>query len=302
MLQNSRHEHRGIIRRILRIHGLHRNIKVHAVARLIPQRLRRKVRMHAGGFRQISNRPLDGRRIVCRGKRCPVMEVDLILSGSLLVMGCLRRDSHVKKGEADVAAKILALVIGTYGHIACLVDRHFRSLSLLVLCKGIELKLRPDVHFKALFLCCPDCLLQQISGILLIRRSVRLVNITEHPADASIHRSPRHNGNRRRIRTKKEIRARLLPEAGNGRTIDGNSLCKCSPQLLRHNGNVLLFSEDIEKCQSNEFHIFLFNEIQYFLIGAHSCNPPSVTDDSKRAPQPPSQDLQTADAHGSAVT
>ena len=217
-------------------------------------------------------------------------------------MGCLRRDSHVQKSEADVAAKILALVIGTDGHIACLIDRHFRSLSLLILCKGIELKLRPDVHLKALFLRSPDCLLQKISGILLIRRSVRLVNITEHPADASVHRSPRHNGNRRRIRTKEQIRAKLLPEAGNGRAIDGDSLRKCSSQLLRHNGNVLLFPEDIKKRQTNEFHIFLFNEIQYFLIGVHGCNPLSLTDDSKRAPQPPSQDPQTADAHGSAGT
>ena len=85
---------------------------MHAVARLAAQRLRGEV----GGKTVAQGDGIYDRaerdRVVRGLDRLGIPEIDLILTGALFMVGAFRADAHLFKRQADLAADVLALILG----------------------------------------------------------------------------------------------------------------------------------------------------------------------------------------------
>ena len=157
-----------------------------------------------------------------------------------------------------------------------MIERLLRRISVLILPEDIELDFRSEIDPDIFILCRFDGIFEDKPCVALERLAVRVRHITEHARDPSVDRPPRHDGDGFRIRMQKKIRTLGGAKPGDGRGINGNSLLHRPRKLARHNCNVLLVSERIDECESDEFHILLFHKFTQIIVGFHA-EPPAIS-------------------------
>ena len=266
MLEDACYEGGAVI---VTIAGLHRHVDVHAVARLVGEWLRREISPDAIRCRDGLHHPLEGGSIVRRCQRVGITEIDLVLPRAHLVMTRLRADAHVHEGEADVTADVLTVILRRDVHVGRLVLRNHRAVAVIVELENVELDLGAEVHVDATVGRLLDRLLQDPAAVLLEGLPIRILNVTEHPRHTAIDRTPRHDRHGRRIRTKEDVGTDIGPEAAHRTRIDADALTERALQLIRHDRDVLLDAEHIEKSESYKFDILLFHKLEYVFIRIH---------------------------------
>ncbi len=182
------------------------------------------------------------------------------------MVGALRADAHLLKGEADLAADVLAAVLRGDVHISGMVVRAVRGLSVLVQLEEIKLLLGAELEGVSPCLRILDSLLEDSPGVALKGRSVGVGDVAEHADDASVLRPPGKRCQGLRLRMQDQIGLRFVPESRNRRCIKSNPVLKRTGQFLSKDRNVFLPSEHIAKCKPDELHILLCHILQHFLL------------------------------------
>ena len=185
----------------------------------------------------------------------------------------LRRDPHVDQCKANLPSDVIPPVHRFAVHIPRVIDRLRGPVPILILTEHIEFQLRAKIHAHLFFCRGLHRLLQHVAGVLLIGTSVRIADVAEHPHNAPVHRSPRHDGYCAHIRLQKEIGFFLRAESVDRRGVDGYAIFQRSRQLARHDRDVLLVPEYIKKCEADEFDVFLLHELHHIFICFHGCLP-----------------------------
>ena len=192
------------------------------------------------------------------------------------MMGGFRPDAHTLQGQADLTADILAFVLRCDVHIAGIVIGLFGRCAVFIQFEQIELHFRAEGEGVAGSFRVVDRLLQQGTDITFKGGAVRIGDGAEHSGHLAVFRPPGKDGEGIGVRVQKQIRAGLIAEAGDGRSVDGNATGEGPIQLRRHNGNVFRFSGHIAECQPKEFHILLLHKLHDFLLRIlhiHTCLP-----------------------------
>ena len=117
--------------------------------------------------------------------------------------------------------------------------------------------------------CLLDCLLQDPAAVLLEGLTIRILDVAEHSGHTAIDRTPRHDRHGRRIRTKEDVGTDIRAEAAHRARIDADALAERTLQLIRHDRDVLLYTEDIEKSESYKLDILLFHKLEDVFIRIH---------------------------------
>ena len=117
------------IRTVLRFYG---KIDMKSVSGLIFNRLGSKIRIQTVSSCNGFNNGTECHRIVRRSKSVGIMEIYLVLSGTLLVVGAFGENSHLLKRQAYLTSDVFASVLGSYIHISCVVVGRFCGISVFV--------------------------------------------------------------------------------------------------------------------------------------------------------------------------
>ena len=119
-----------------------------AVALLARQRTGKKGGVHAVALRY---RPYGVEKryvMVCGGDGLGTVKIDLILSGTPLMMAAFRTDVHLFQRQHDIPADILAPVHGGDVHIAALVMWLQRGTAAVVQIQQVKLAVRADANLQ----------------------------------------------------------------------------------------------------------------------------------------------------------
>ena len=185
---------------------------MHPVSRRVPEGLG-----HKGGVKpvllgQCLHRQLEGHDIVGGGEGVGVLQVDLMLSRGGLVVAGLDLYAHFLQRQRDLPAGALAVVQGTQVKVSRLVRGPDRGAALLVGLEQEKFQLRPHVKVESQRLRLLQRPLEDIPGIALEGRPVRIVNIADQPGHLSVLGPPGQDGEGVRVRT--QILVRLLHPDG----------------------------------------------------------------------------------------
>ena len=183
------------------------------------------------------------------------------------MVGALGLDSHLLQRDADLPADVLALVPGGDVHVAGAVVGDRGGLALLIGLEEIKLHFRPKGKAHAQGCGALHRLFQQRTGVCFQCRPVGVGDAAEHAHHLPVLAAPGEGGEGAGIGVKKEVGAHLAPEARNGRGVDGDALTEGTFQFIRHDGDVLLLSEDVAEGQTDKAHIFLPHIFHNFLFG-----------------------------------
>ena len=116
---------------------------VHAGAVHAENRLRHERRVEAVVERDLLHDELERRDLVGRRDRVAVLEVDLVLAGSDLVVRRLDLEAHRLERDDDVAPRLFAAVHGREVEVAALVVRVDDRVAVRVAAEEEELRLGP---------------------------------------------------------------------------------------------------------------------------------------------------------------
>ena len=274
MLKNARHKGVQICSPVFSVDAMDRNVEMHAVARLVRDRLGGEIRRITVCRADAANRPLECGGIIGRRERITIAEVDLHLAGALLVVGRFGCDPHLNKRVADISAQVFPCVQRVHIHVARLVDRLVRLASALVLPEYVELHLRAEFDFDPLRPRFLHRLLEHIASVPLKGGSVRIDNVAEHAADSSVRGSPGNDRNGGGIRLQKEIAADIRVKSCDRRSVDGDPELHGSLQLPGHDRDILLCSEHVKICQPYKLNVILFNIFPDLTVTLHYCFSP----------------------------
>ena len=137
MVQNAAHH---ILHQILTL-AFNGHIDVEAAAGLVGDGLGGKVRVQAvAGGNGLDHRA-EGHRVVRRGQGIGIAEIDLVLAGTLLMVGGFRLNSHALQRQADLPADVLALVVRGDIHIGCPVVGNVRRFAVFIQLKEVKFQL-----------------------------------------------------------------------------------------------------------------------------------------------------------------
>ena len=115
-----------------------------AVARLVFQGLGAEVRIQPVPGRRGVHHRAEGQGVVRRRQGIGIAEVDLVLAGTLLMVGTLRPDAHALQGKAHLPADILPLVGRGNIHIPGIIVGDPGGLAVLVPAEEVKFHLRAE--------------------------------------------------------------------------------------------------------------------------------------------------------------
>ena len=246
--------------------GAKGHVDMKAVSRQIFKRLRGKIRAEPVSVGHRFDDALKSQRVIRRRQRIGKAEIDLILTGTFLMMGAFRPDPHLLERQADFAADVLAAVLRRDIHIPGFVAGDARGLSGFVQIEKIKFLLRAKGKGKPHLLRLFNGLLQKTARIRGKGRSVRMGDRSKHLHDTPVLRTPRKRHKRIRFGMQKKIAVHFVPEAGNRGSVKGNAVGKGARQLVRHDRNILLFSENVAEGKTDKFHVLLLDILQDFIL------------------------------------
>ena len=246
-------------------------IDVHAVARFAAQGLRGEVGgktvAQGDGIYDCAERD----RIVRGFDRLGIPEIDLILTGSLFMVGAFRADAHLFKRQADLAADVLALILGRNVHVPGAVVGDRGRFAVFVPPEEIKLHLRTKRERNAHRRGVVYRLLQQRAAVTLKGCAVRAQNAAEQARHTPVIRPPREQTERRGVRLQKEIRAQFVAEAGDSGGVKRDAGGKRAVERIRQNGHVLLVAGQVKKRHAKELDVLLRDILPDLGLGILHC-------------------------------
>mgnify|MGYP001086109461 CR=1 FL=1 len=215
---------------------------------------------------------LEGHGVIRRLERTRVLEINLVLPRSMLVVAAFRDDAHVFQRQANIPADVLALVQRRDVKIAAYVQRNAGRVAVLVGLEQVELALAADVADKAHGAGTLDDGLQVAAAVALKRLAVGQGDVAVHADDAALGGAPRQHGGGVRVRPEHKVALLDVHEPGDGRPVEADTLGKGAGQLTGKKRNVFLVAENIAECQFCELNIVVLNKIENVLCGAFHRN------------------------------
>ena len=175
--------------------------------------------------------------------------------------------AHLLERKADLAADVLAAVLGRDIHVARVVVGDARRLSSGVALEDVELHLRAEGKAVPGALGPLHRAAQQGAGIRLEGAAVGVLYITVEPHDLAVLRTPGQFCKSAGVGMQKHIRAHLAAEARNGRGVYRYARAEGPLQLRGHDGDVLLPAVHVAESEANELHVFLPRVLDYLIRG-----------------------------------
>ena len=228
-----------------------------SVARGILERLGREIGVQTVAVCYRLENRLEGRLVVGCRERIRIAKVDLVLTGSLLVIGALREDIHLLQRQIYLAAYILPPVIGCDIHISGMIVRLQRALSVLIAFEQVKFHPRTEGECDALGLCRLDGTGQDAPAVTFAYAAVQIAYGAVHPDHTPVIGTPREDRQRIGIRHEIEIQVLYIAEARDGLRIERDAVPECLFNLAGHDGYVFLLAVDITKCKTDELDILL---------------------------------------------
>ena len=186
------------------------------------------------------------------------------------MVGGLWEDAHFQQDVADVAADVLAVVLGRRVKVPCLVVGHLCQVPVLILSENIELDLGAEVHLHAHLLRMLYRLLQEAPAVPGICAPVRAGDVAEHPDDCSVHGPPGDQCHRGRIRLQEQIAPHAVLKPGDGTPVKGDAFLESPLQLMGHDRKILLLAENIKKSQADKLYVFILHQVPDLIVLPHS--------------------------------
>ena len=177
-----------------------------SVAGFVFDRLRGKIRAESvvscGSF----NDSYKIHGVVGGGHSITVAEVDFVLPRAAAVVRAFRCDTHILERQADLAAHVFPLVVGSYVHVSRVVERYLGRLSVLVGFEKVEFVFRAELYTDSHFVGVRHCFFEESARVFLKNPSVGVFYVAEHPYNLAVRRSPRKYGESRRDGKEQKIR------------------------------------------------------------------------------------------------
>ena len=253
------------------------DIDVQAAARMAGKGLRRKIRRQTAAHGDGLHHRAEGHRMVRRRERVGIAEIDLILPRALLMVGAFRLDAKLPQRQADLPADIFTFVGRGDVHIARVVIGAAGGVAAFVGFEQVKLHLCAKGEGDPSLLRFTDGVFQQITGVGVQNRAVRVGDVAEHPHHPAAFRTPGQLGQCHGVGPQQKVRADLAAEARNGGRVDGDAAFKGALQLAGHHGDVFLSAEHITEGQPDELDILLLNILQDLCRGElHHRDPPFI--------------------------
>ena len=222
-------------------------VRVHAGARSVGERLRHEAGMDASLQRNLLDDGAEGHDVVGRGERVRISQIDLVLAWPRLVVRVLHRDAHLLEHVDGGAAEVHAGAARHMVEVAALIDR-LRSLRpVILLFKQIEFNLRMHVEGETLLLGLGQRLLEHVARVTQGRLTIRREHVAEHARGALRASAPRKNLERRRIGLDDHIVFGHAGEAFHGGTVESEPFLECGFQFRRRDGHGLQCSQHIRE-------------------------------------------------------
>ena len=213
----------------------------------------------------------EGHNVIGAASCVGVAEIDLVLTGTLLMMRAFGRDAHFLKCQADLTADVFALISGRDVHISALIEGDIGRLALFVGTEEIELTFRADVAGNTHRTCAFGRLSEDVTSVALEGSAVGIADITEEADNASLRGSPGQESKGRGIGEKEEVAS--LSEAADRRRVKGYAHLKGARKLIGHYRDILLRPVNVAERQTYELYVIFLDEFYYFLFGVSHGEP-----------------------------
>ena len=204
------------------------------------------------------------------------VKIDLVLAGSRLMVGALHPETHILQGQYNIPAGVFSHINGAQIKITGLLRGAVGRPSLLVglkqekLASGTGVKLISQLSGPA------DTAFQNAAGTALVRCSVRLVHIADHPGHLPLLGPPGQDHKTVQVRMQIHICPVLRPEPFQGRSIKHALIIQGLFQLAGGNRDIPHGTEHIRKLKADKLHIFLLRHREDLFPGviSHMLLPP----------------------------
>ena len=180
------------------------------------------------------------------------------------MVGAFGLYAHLKQGQANLSAGVLAPILGGDVHITRAVKRLVGGHTLLIGIKEIEFKLRTELNAHALCGGRVDGSLEYHPRILLKLSAVGVFHRAKHSYYIAVRRPPRENIEGRGHGEEQQIRANLVAEALDSGGVKRNAVGKGSGQFVGRYGYIFLLAVHVAESEADEFDILLPDKIVYF--------------------------------------
>ena len=211
--------------------SLYRHVDVKAAPRCVRQRLGGEVGAQAVALCDELHNGLEGHHVIRRSEGVGVFKVDLILARPLLVVGALGGNPHAGQGQADLPADVLPLVVGGDVHVPGSVIGDFGGLAVFVPFKQVKLLFRAKEKAEAPLFRPRYGVAEQGPGVAGEGPAVGVVDGAEHAHHLPVLRPPGQQHQGVRVGPEQQVRPGLVPEAGDGRGVEGDAVLEGTGQL-----------------------------------------------------------------------
>ena len=234
-----------------------RLVRVHAAAVHPGDRLGHERRVDAELLRDLLHGQAVRHHVVRHGECVAVAEVDLVLAGCDLVVHVLDGDAHRLQVQHRALAVVGRDVERRLVEVAALVQR-CRVVDAL----EVEvLELRSDVEREAQVRRALQLALQHAARVSVERRSVRVVDVAEHPGHGLL-RLPRDQLERRGVGDRDHVGLLDPAEPLDRRAVEAHALGERALELLRGDRERLQEAEHVGEPQPDEPDAVVFDGAQ----------------------------------------
>ena len=156
-------------------------------------RLRHKGRMKAMSFCNNTYCHLKGCNAICNFTDLTITEINFMLCRCSFMMRRLHFHSHIFQCKNHVTSRIFSKIQRTDIQVSRLLMCHSCRISIIIGMKQEKLTFRINITGIAFILCLTCNIFQNISWTVLIWRSIRKIQITDHSGYFSLLWSPWQN-------------------------------------------------------------------------------------------------------------
>ena len=245
-----------------------RQVRVHAAARLVAERLRHEGRVDALRERDLLDDVPRREDVVGGRERVGVPQVDLLLARRDLVVAELHRDAHALQHGDGVAAEVLADAVRREVEVPGGVDRLGLLAGARLRLEQEELDLGVRVEGEAGVGGLAERAPQDVPRVGPRRRPVRHRDVAEHAGrtGAVVGLAPRQHLERRRVGLGEHVALLHPGEALDRRAVEADPLGERALELGRRDGDGLQRPEDVGEPQPHEADVALLQRAEDELL------------------------------------
>jgi len=250
--------------------GEQRLVGMHPAAVHACQRLGHEGGVDAMLHRHLLDGDAVGHATVSHGQGVSVPQVDLVLAWRHLVVAVFDADPHLLEGEDGLAAEVRPAVDGKAVEITARIEdlggafiRKIEILEFGTHIEGVALLGGPGEHA-----------FEDVSGVTLVGRAVRVQDVTEHPRHRPVAGTPGDQLKGRRVRPGDHVAFLDARESLDGRPVETHPLGQALFEFRRSHAEGFELAQDVCEPELDETDLFRFNELENILrclARIHSC-------------------------------